>query len=155
EEFIAMPARGQWTGLGFAVAYDAGDDQVWVVERGAIGMAEGVAEFPTFMDASGGFGSNVARDAAGEAELLEQLLHPLHILADVWVHLAVGPFQVGMGNQGRAAMSWADDVDHVQVIALDDAVEVDAEHVQARRRSPVAEQARLNVLALQRLLEKR
>ena len=98
---------------------------------------------------------DVAGDAAGEAELLEQPLHPLRVLADVRVDLAVGAFEVGVGDQRRAAVPRADDVDHVQVVALDDPVEVDAEHVQARRRAPVAEQPRLDVLALQRLLQER
>jgi len=58
-------------------------------------------------------------------------------------------------DQRGAAVSGADDVDHVEVVALDDPVEVDAEHVQARRRAPVAEQPRLDVLPLERLLQER
>ena len=107
------------------------------------------------MDAARRLGGDVAGDAAGEAELLEQLLHPLRILADVRVDLAVGAFEVGVGHQGRAAVSRADDVDHVQVVAFDDPVEVNVEHVQARRRAPVAEQPRLDVLALERLFQER
>ena len=60
-----------------------------------------------------------------------------------------------MGDQRRPAVPRADDVDHVQIVALDDPVEVDAEHVQARRRAPVAEQPRLDVLPLERLLQER
>ena len=41
EELVAVPARGQRAGLGLAVADDAGDDQVGVVERGAEGVARG------------------------------------------------------------------------------------------------------------------
>ena len=52
-------------------------------------------------------------------------------------------------------MPRADDVDHVQVIPLDDPVEVDVEHVQARRRAPVTEQSRLDVLAAERPLQER
>ena len=104
---------------------------------------------------AGRLGSDVAGNAAGEAELLEQLLHALGVLADVRVELAVGAFEVGVGDQGRAAVPWADDVDHVQVIALDDAIEVNAEHVEARRRAPVAEQPRLDVLPLERLFQER
>src|SRR3712207_6892547 len=43
----------------------------------------------------------------------------------------------------------------VEVVALDDPVEVDAEHVQARRRAPVAQEPRLDVLAQKRLAQQR
>ena len=147
-----MPAGGERAGLRLAVADDAGDDQVGVVERGAVGVAQRVAELAAFVDAAGRLRGDVAGDAAGEAELLEQPLHPLRVLADVRIDLAVGAFEVGVGDQRRPAVPGADDVDHVQVIALDDAIEMHAEHVQARRRAPVAEQPRLDVLALERLL---
>ena len=48
-----------------------------------------------------------------------------------------------------------DDVNHVQIITLDDPVEVRAKHVEARRRAPVPEQARLDVLTLERLPQER
>src|SRR3954453_9410136 len=47
-------------------------EQVGVVERGAEGVAQGVAELAPLVDRAGGFGGDVAGDAAGEAELLEQ-----------------------------------------------------------------------------------
>src|SRR5262249_3163645 len=53
----------------------------------------------------------------------------------------------------RAAVPRADDVDHVQVIAFDDPVEMDAEHVQTRRGAPVTEQPWLDMFALERLLQ--
>src|SRR5262245_2286859 len=85
EEFLAVPARGQRPGLCLSSSDDAGNDQVRVVERSAIGMAQGVAEFSAFVDAAGSLGSNVTGDAAREAELLEQLLHAFYVLADVRV----------------------------------------------------------------------
>ncbi len=98
------------------------------------------------MDRAGRFGRDVARDAAGEGELLEQLLHALLVLGDVRVDLAVGPFELGVGHDARPAMAGADDVDHVQVAFFDDPVQVDIDEVQSRRRAPVAEQPRLDVL---------
>ena len=141
EELVALPAGGERAGLGLAVADDAGDDQVRVVERGAVGVAQGVPKLAALVNAARRLGGDMAGDAAREAELLEQLPHPLRVLADLRVDLAVGPFEVGVGHQRRAAVPRADDVDHVQVIALDDPVQVDAEHVQARRRAPVARAA--------------
>jgi hypothetical protein len=40
EELVAVPAGGERAGLGLAVADDAGDDQVGIVERRAEGVAE-------------------------------------------------------------------------------------------------------------------
>ena len=45
-----MPGGGQRAGLGFAVADDAGDDQVGIVERRAEGVAEAVAQLATLVN---------------------------------------------------------------------------------------------------------
>ena len=127
EELVAVPAGGERPGLRLAVADDAGDDQVGVVEGGPVGVGQGVAELAALVDGARRLRGDVAGDAAGEAELLEQPLHPLRVLADVRVDLAVGPLEVGVGDQRRAAVARADDVDHVQVVPLDDPVEVDVE----------------------------
>ena len=109
-----MPARRERSGLGLAVADDAGDDQILVVEGRAIGVAQRIAEFAAFMNAARRFRGNVAGNASGEAELLEQPLHAASVLADVRIDLAVGAFEIGVSHKGRAAMPRADDVDHAQ-----------------------------------------
>ena len=40
EKLVAVPAGGERTSLGFAVADDAGDDQIGIVERGAERMRQ-------------------------------------------------------------------------------------------------------------------
>lgn len=56
-------------------------------------------------------------------------------------------------RQDRATVTRTCDIDHIQVMCLDQSVQVDIEKIQSRRGSPVAEQARLNMgkseLALQ------
>ena len=153
EELVAVPAGRERPCLGFAVAHDAGDDQVRVVEGCAVGMAQCVAEFAAFMNAARCLRRDVAGDAAREAELLEQLPHAFGVLADVRVHLAVCAFKIGVSNHRRTAMTGTNDVDHVEVVAFDHPIEVHVEHVQARRRAPMAEQPRLDVFALQRFLQ--
>src|SRR5439155_8405121 len=118
EELVAVPARGERPGLGLAIADDTGNDQIWIVEGGPVSVAQCVPEFPALVDTARRFRGDVAGDAAREAELLEQFLHPFGILADIRVDLTVGAFEVRMGDQGWATVAWADDVDHVQVIAL-------------------------------------
>ena len=50
-------------------------------------------------------------------------------------------------------MARADDIDHVEVVLLDQPIEVHIEKVQSRRRAPMAEQPRLDVLELERGFE--
>ena len=65
---------------------------------------------------------------------------------DCRVDLRVGPFEVDVGDDGRAAVARAGDVDHVAIALLDQAVELDVDEAQARRGPPVTEQPRLDVL---------
>ncbi len=44
QELVGVPGRREWAGLGFAVADHAGDDQVRIVQRRAIGVHQRVAE---------------------------------------------------------------------------------------------------------------
>lgn len=140
-----MPARRHWPGLGFAVADNAGDDQIRIIEDSAIRMGQGIAQFAALVNGPRRFGRNVTWNSTGKAELLEELLHPHSIPADVGVNLAVGAFQVRIGDQGRTTVPRPDDIDHVQVVFLDDPVQVDIEEVEAWRGSPVAKEARLDV----------
>src|SRR5215469_3886691 len=75
EELVPVPTGGQRAGLGFAVAHDARDDQVRVVERCPVSVGERVAQFATFMNRTGRLGRDMTGNATGEAELLEQSFH--------------------------------------------------------------------------------
>jgi hypothetical protein len=96
----------------------------------------------------------MARDASRETELLEQALHPFPILRDVWENLAVGALQIRMRHERRTAVTRPDDVDHVEVLALDDSIEVNVEEIEPGSRAPMANQPRLNMLAFKRFLKK-
>ena len=71
------------------------------------------------------------------------------------IDLAVGAFEIGVGDQPGPAMAGAGDVDHVEIVLLDEPIEVHVDEVEAGRRAPVAEQARLDVLLLERLAQQR
>ena len=66
QELVRVPARRQRSGLGLAVADDTGDDQIRIVECGAIGVREGVAKLAAFMNGAWGLRCDVARNAARE-----------------------------------------------------------------------------------------
>ena len=107
EELGGLPGGGQRAGLGLAVADHAGDDQAGIVERGPERVAERVPQLAALVDRSRRRRRDVAGDPAGERELLEQLLQPGLVLADVRVDLAVGALQVGVADQCRAAVTRA------------------------------------------------
>ena len=155
EEFVRVPGRRHRPGLGLAVAHDAGGDQIRIVEHRAISVRKRVAKLAALVDRAGRLGRRVARNAAGEAELLEQPLHAECVARNVGVDFAVGSFEPGIGQNAGGAMAGPGDVDHAQAVRLDDAVEVNVEQVQAGRRAPVAEQPRLDVPEFQRLFQKR
>ena len=99
------------------------------------------------VDRAGRLGRDMARHAAWEGELLEQLPHAGRVLANLRIDLAVATFQPGVRHHGRAPMSGTTDVENVSVALADDAVQVDIDEIETRRGAPVAEQARLDVLA--------
>ena len=141
-----MPGGGQRPGLGFAIADDAGDDQVGIVEGGAIGMRQRIAEFATLMDGAGHVGCGMARNSARKRELPEQLAHALLVHRDVRIELAIGAFEIGVGHHRRAAMAGAADVDHIGIPGPDNPVQMRVDEAQSRRRAPVAEKPWLDVL---------
>ncbi len=155
QELVGVPAGGQRPGLRLAVPDHAGHDQGRIVEGGAVGMGQRVAKLPALVDRAGRLGRDVAGDAAGERELGEQPLQADLVLGDAWVDLAVGPLQIGVGDDPRTAVAGAGDEDHVHVAVADDPVQVGVDEVQARRRAPMAQKPRLDVLVGQGLLQQR
>ncbi|MGY4362179.1 hypothetical protein ACVW0J_008672 [Bradyrhizobium sp. i1.7.7] len=155
EELVRVPGRRERAGFRLAIADDAGDDQVGIVECGAIGMHQRVAEFAAFVDRAWRFRRRVARNAAGEGELPEKFSQSVCIARDVRIDLAVAAFEIGVGHHARAAMAGTADIEHVDIERADDAVEMGVNEVQTGRRAPMAEQARLDVLRPQRLAQQR
>jgi hypothetical protein len=155
EELVRVPAGGERAGLRFAVPDDAAHDEVGVVERGAVGMRERIAELAALVDRAGRLRRGVARDPAGEGELPEQLVQAALVGGHEREELGVGSLQVGVGDDPRPAVARAGDVDRVQVAGADRAVHVRPDQVQAGRGAEMAEQPRLHVLGPERLAQER
>ena len=150
EELVRVPTCGAGPGLGFAVADDAAGDQVGVVEDGAVGVQQAVSELAALVDRSGRFGRRMARHAIRPGELVEQLPETGDIEGDLGVELAVGAFEVGVGEDARTAVAGTGDVDHIEVALANHPVQVRVDEVQPRSRAPVSEQPRFDVLQLER-----
>ena len=153
QELVGVPTRRERAGLGLAVADDAGNEQVGVVVRRTVRMHECVAELTAFVDRAGCFRRDVARDPTGKRELAEELAQTFLVLTDVGVHLAVGSFEIRVGNEARTAVSGPRDVEHAQAALADRAIEMDVDEIEAGGRSEVAEQTRLHVFRLERFAQ--
>ena len=105
------------------------------------------------MDGAGCLRCDVRRDAAREGELLEQLLQAHLVAGDLRVDVGVDTIKVVAGHQSGTAMAGAGDVERLLVALRDHAVQVGVEEVESGCGAPVAEQSRLDVVALQWLAE--
>ncbi len=149
EELVRVPGSREGPRFGFTIAHCARNDEVGIVEGGPIGMGDCIPKLTALVDGTRGFGGGVTRDSTGERELLEEPLHALGILRNVGVELAVRSLQVRVGNHRWSAMTWTADEDHVEVLGLDQAVEVNVDEVEPRGSTPMSEQPGLDMLYLQ------
>ena len=99
KEFIAVPSRSKRSRLGLAVANNARNDQVRIIECSAISVTQCIPKLTSFVDTARCFRSHMTGDATGETELLEQPFHAVRVPADVGIDLAVGPFQIGVRDE--------------------------------------------------------
>src|SRR5450432_2311531 len=106
-----MPGRRQWAGLRLAVTNDTRHDQLRIVEHRTERMTQRIAELASLMDRTRTLRRCVARDPAGERKLQKQFAKSGFVLTDVRIDLAVGAFEVGVGNHRGAAMPRSRDVE--------------------------------------------
>src|ERR1051326_79855 len=74
QKLVGMPAGGEGARFCFTVTDDAGDDQVWIVEGGAVGMEQRIAQLAAFMDRAGRFRRYMTGYSIGPGELAEEPL---------------------------------------------------------------------------------
>ena len=153
EEFVPVPGGGQGTGLCLTVPHYAGGDEVGVVQHRAEGVGQGVPKLSALVDGARCLRGHMAGDTAGEGELLEEFLHSLQILADVGIDFAVTSLQIGLGHHGVAAVARAGEIDHVQVVLVDDPVQVCIDEVLTGDGAPVADNFFLDMSRLKGLLQ--
>ena len=125
EKLVGVPAGGQRAGFRLAVADDAGDDQIRIVESGAIGVEQRIAQFAAFMNGARRFRRHMAGNSIRPGELPEQPMQSVPAALDRRIALGIGPFQIGVRHDARAAMAGTDDVDHVEIVVFDQPVEME------------------------------
>ena len=155
EKLVGLPGGRQGTGLGLAVADDAGDNESWIVERGAEGVAERISKLTALVNRTRRRRRHMARNASWKGELFEKPHHPGFVLADVWIDLAIAALEIGVSDQSRSTMTWTGDVDHVELVEPDRPVQMDVNEVLPWRRSPMPDHQRFDMGQRERLAQQR
>jgi hypothetical protein len=150
-----MPSSGQRTRLRLAIADDAGDDEIGIVEHRPERMAERIAQLAALVDRARALRRCVAWNSSGKRKLEKELPKPGLILADIGINLAVSALEISIAHDGRAAVPGAGDVNHVEVVFFDDPVQVRVNEVLPWGRSPVSQQHVLHIRERQRPLQQR
>ena len=83
----------------------------------------------------------------------KELLQPGLVLANVGIDFAVRTLEVRVGDDGWTAVAGTRDVNHVEVVLLDDPVQVHVDEILPGGRAPMAEQHVLHIRERQRPLE--
>src|SRR5579864_1018007 len=155
QELVGVPGSRERTGFRLAIAHDCRNNQLWIVKGRATGMREDVAEFSAFVNRSRSFRRAVTPDSAGEGKFMEELPQAVFVKTLLGIDLGVRPLQVSGAKHAGSAMSRASKKNHIEIVFLDQAVQMDIDKRKSGARSPMAEQTILDVLRLQRLGEQR
>jgi hypothetical protein len=83
EKFVGLPRGRQRAGFRFAVADNAGDDQIRIVKRRAESVRQRIAQFAAFVNRTRSRRRHMAGNSAGKRKLREQFFQPGFVLRDV------------------------------------------------------------------------
>ena len=155
DELVRVPARREWPRFGLAVTDDRSHQQIGVIERGTVGMREGVPKLAALVDRPGRFGRRVARNAAGKRELPKELLHAVRRAVDERIQLLVGAIEIGIRDHARPTVTGPRDIQRRLVAFTDHPVEVRIDEVESGSRAPVPQQPRFDVVAGERFAQQR
>ena len=150
-----MPRCGQGPGLRLTIAHHAGGDEIRVIRHSAEGVGQRIPKLAALVDGARCLRRHVAGHAAGEGELLEQFPHAVLVLGNVGIDLRIGAVQPVLGHHGVAAVAGAGEVDHVQIVLLNDPVQVGVDEVLPRHGAPVSADLFLEMLHIKGFLKKR
>ena len=76
QKLVGMPGGGKRSGFRLAVANDAGDDEIGIVERRAERMAQRIAELAAFVDRARALRRHVAGMPPGNENCLKSFRSP-------------------------------------------------------------------------------
>src|SRR5580700_3540604 len=105
EQLSGLPSGRQRTGFRLTIPHDAGHNQIRIVERGAEGMTERVAQLTAFVNGPWSRRGDMTGNAPRKGKLLEQLLKPRLVLGDIRINLTPRSFEIHIANDRGAPMT--------------------------------------------------
>ena len=141
EKVDRLPASFERASLRFAVANNAGDYQIGIVERRAESVNQRVAKFAALVHRVRDVRTAMAGHAARRRELAEHKPQAVFIAGDLRMDLGIGAFEIRTGIKRRATMSGTGNVNDVGIMLFDEAIQMDVDEVLSWRCSPVPKQA--------------
>src|ERR1700683_2218876 len=100
-----MPRGRERSGLCFAIPDDDADNQVGVVERGAKGVRDAIAQFAALVNGARNFGRAMAPQLSWKRKGAEELEQTRFVVALRRVDLGICPFQIAIRDHCRSAVS--------------------------------------------------
>src|SRR5260370_13204273 len=107
------------------------------------------------MHSAGSERGEVAGKSAGPGEIVHQIRESGGILTVPRIEFGQRPFEKQIGEDRRRAVSGSDNQKDIRGGVLNQTIEVRIDEIEAGLRAPVAEQAGLDILRLERLAQER
>src|ERR1700758_1373445 len=98
--------------------------EVGIVECGTKGVRNAAAHLAPFVDRPRYLRCAMTAKLSREGEGAKKLQHPAFILRLLWIDLRIRAFEIAIRDHCRRAMPWTGDVDHVQLIFANCAVQM-------------------------------
>ncbi len=150
---VGMPGCRQRASFGLPVTYDTGHNQIQIVERCPVGVRKAVTQLATFVDHARGSRKQVAGHPVGPGKLAFETPQAGYVEGEIRIVFAQGSFQIQVGKNSRRAVPRPDDEQDRGICILYQTVQVGVDQVQPGLSPPMAEQAGLDVLGRERLLQ--
>ena len=97
----------------------------------------------------------MAGNSPGKRKLKEELSQSGFILTDIGIDFAICAFEVRVTHNRRAPVPGTGNVNHVEVVLLDDTVQMRIDEILSGSRPPVSEQHVLDICESQRPFQQR
>ncbi len=145
QKLARVPACCQRSSFCFAVTDNTTNDQIGIIERGPVSMRDRVTKFAAFVNRARSLRRDVAGNSSGKRELLEEALQAFFVLRDVRIDFAVCAFEIRIRYEAGTAVSRSGDVDGIEIMLLDQAIQMYIDEVQSGCCAPVAKKPGFNV----------
>src|SRR6266478_1463207 len=153
QKLARVPACCQRSSFCFAVTDNTTNDQIRIIERGPVSVRDRVTKFAAFVNRARSLRRDVTGNSSGKRELLEEALQAFFVLRDVRIDFAVGAFEICVRYEAGTAVSRSGDVNGIEIMLLDQAIQMYIDEVQSGCCAPVAKKPWLNVFQLQRFAQ--